>query len=150
VVELVVVDANGWFLPIRAGTDLQAEVGRLLPGAELRTTSSVLRELDELSARGVPNARLARELAGRVPVLRTQARGDAGVVEAGRSPGRWVLTADRELSDRLRGLGIPVLVPRDRDRLELRPAAPGEPAVPATVKNRPSLGGPSRSRRRGA
>jgi rRNA-processing protein FCF1 len=142
----VLVDTNGWLLPARSGLDLAAAVGDLLPEAELAVPRSVLAELDQLVQRGVPGASVGRSIADTVRVVPTRATGDAGVEEAARRPGRYVLTADRLLAARLRRQGVAVLVPRDRDRLELRRAEP-RATDSATVKNRGPLVRGGRRRR---
>ncbi|EQD31493.1 nucleotide-binding protein PInc, partial [mine drainage metagenome] len=80
----------------------------------------VLGELDRLVARGEGGAVLARTLAGRFPTVPGRGRGDSGVLDAARRLGAAVVTADERFQARLVAAGVPVLVPRDRTRLELR------------------------------
>jgi uncharacterized protein YaiI (UPF0178 family) len=113
-------------------------VERAVPGAELAVPGSVLTELDRLIARGVRVAGAARDHARRYRVIATERRGDAAVLSVAFSEGAIVLTADRELAQRLLAAGIPVLVPRDRTRLELL-LGRHAPRRAATVKKRVRL-----------
>ncbi|MCI4367491.1 MAG: DNA-binding protein [Thermoplasmata archaeon] len=130
----VLVDTNGWFLPARSGTDLFGEIERLLPGAEIRVPTPVLRELEGLASRRVEGASVALGLARRAVGLRCGGSGDDAVLSAATRSGDWVLTGDRRLSERLRAAGVSVIVPRDRTRLVAH-AAP--PEKRATARNSP-------------
>jgi len=90
--------------------------------------SSVRDELDRLVADGTPQATAARTMAERFPVVRARGRGDAAVLEAAVRRGAWVVTADRALAARLVAVGVTVLVPRDRHRLERVMGALAPPA----------------------
>ena len=147
-VRWVVIDANGWFLPVRSGTDLRAELERLVPGARTAVPDRILDELHRLRERGVSGASVAFELARKAVPIPTGTRGDDSVLEAAHRLQSCVLTADRALIGRALKGGLSVLVPRDRTRLQLR----RPPAVPrprrATVKNRAPLVGRTPVRRR--
>ena len=121
----MLLDTNALFLPVRSGFPLEAEIGRIVPGARIVVPASALRELDRLEARGTPQAAGARAFAARFEVVPARAEGDAGVLEATRREDATLVTADVELQGTARSVGISVLVPRDRHRLELhrdRPA----------------------------
>ncbi|HZY91909.1 MAG TPA: DNA-binding protein [Thermoplasmata archaeon] len=132
---LVLLDANALFLPFDEGIDVLREVARWRPGARVGVPSAVLDELAKLERRTVAHADLALRLALRLEVHRTAARGDDAVLELAVREGAAVVTADRELRDRLSAAGLTVLVPRDRSRLE--PYQRRKRA--ATVMNRPPL-----------
>jgi len=117
------VDANALMLPVRNQFPLEAEVDRLLPGSRLAVPSSVLDEIRELVHREVRGARSAAELARKFPVLPNSGKGDAAIVDSAVRERATVVTADRELANRLRARGLSVLIPRDRHRLELRRGA---------------------------
>jgi rRNA-processing protein FCF1 len=117
----VVLDTNILFLPVRNRFPLEAEIERLLPGAEPVVPASVVAELDRHITEEVPGAKAARALADRFPRLPSPGRGDDAIVRLATGRDLAVVTADRALRDRLVGLGIPVLVPRDRHHLELHP-----------------------------
>ena len=135
----MLLDTNATLLPFRTGIALDAEVERLVPGAEIAVPSSVLAELDRLAARGVRHAAAARELAARRRRVEAEGRGDRAVVAAATALGAAVLTADRELARALLARGVDVLVPRDRARLSLRLGAAGAaPAPPARRRRRPN------------
>jgi rRNA-processing protein FCF1 len=116
---LVLLDANAVFLPVRVGFPLDAEVGRLRPGAVLSLPASVVDELDRLVARGIPEAAAARALAARYPVVPAPGKGDDAVLRSAVRTRAWVVTADRALRERLTHRGVTVLSPRDRHRLEV-------------------------------
>jgi len=120
----VLLDANALLLPVRVQFPLESELQRIAPEARPKIPSSVVEELGRLADRGVRGARAAAELAQRFPVLKVEGRGDAAILEAAVDTRSWVVTADRALVERLRDRGVNVLVPRDRHRLELRPARP--------------------------
>lgn len=115
---LVLVDTNALFLPFVTGTDLAAEVARWHEGARLAVPSPVRRELERLTRDGVPHAALAARLAATLPPVDAPGRGDAGILALAVRLRAAVVTADRELRDRLAAEGLTVLVPRDRGRLE--------------------------------
>ena len=96
--------------------DLEGEIRRWEEGT-IVVPASVIVELDELAARDVPSAQLARELAGRFPTIRAPGRGDAAIVALATRSGDVVVTADRGLRDELARRGVRVLIPRDRSRL---------------------------------
>jgi rRNA-processing protein FCF1 len=108
-------------------------VGRLVPGARLVVPASAVRELDRLVERRSPGAVTARALADRYAIVATRSEGDDAVAEVARRKRAWVVTADRALQSRLTSLGVGVLAPRDRHRLEARlPVAVSAPATSRT------------------
>ncbi len=143
--RLVLLDTNALLLPFTAGIDLRAEVRRWDAAAVVAVPTGARGELDRLVARGVRFAVAARALAASFPELPTDRRGDAGLLELARERGAAVVTADRGLGRRLRAAGVPVLTPRDRNRLTALGPRPGpkrpvRSAGRATVKKRPRLG----------
>ena len=135
------LDTNALLLPIRSHFPLEAEVDRLYPGAELAVPSSAFEELERLRARGISGAPAALKLALRYPAVPVEGRGDAAILAIAVRDRALVVTADRALAGRLQRAGLPVLVPRDRSRLELRPARrPSRaPAVRKPVRRRQRL-----------
>jgi rRNA-processing protein FCF1 len=97
-----------------------------------------------LVAGGAPGAAGARALADKFSEVSTLLEGDDAVLEVAVRDHALVVTADRDLSERLRAQGVTVLAPRDRHRLEVRP---GDPARPARAT--PGARSPSKSPRRG-
>ena len=144
----MLLDTNALFLPIRSGFPLEAEIDRLFPGARVLVADSGVRELDRLVDRSTPGAAAARSLAERFVRTVAASEGDEAVVEVAVREGAIVVTADRELQTRLGRRGIPVLAPRDRHRLELRPGR-SRPAVQRDARARRSRNSPRRSRSRG-
>jgi rRNA-processing protein FCF1 len=127
------------FWPFTHGVRFATELQRLFPGGtRLLVPSSASEELGRLERRGVEGARLARSLADTLPTLPVDGRGDAAIFAAAVAHDAVVATADRGLAERLRSAGRPVLVPRDRSRLELLAPRPRR-AARATVKARAPL-----------
>ncbi len=106
---------------------LEAEIERLVGPARIAVPASVLRELDGLLQRGIPEAGLARALAGRFASIDSTGAGDNAILELAVERRAFVVTSDRALSDRLANAGLDVLMPRDRDRL-VRRAGRSRPA----------------------
>lgn len=114
---LVLVDTNMFLLAIRDTFQIEKRILDVIPGAEIRVPSSVIRELGRLEVRGVPNARAASKLATRFAVLETDLEGDAAMETLGRELKGWVVTLDGELKERLEKSGVGVLYPRGRGGL---------------------------------
>lgn len=123
----VFLDANALFLPFVGHTDLPREIGRHVDHPKIWVPHSVLTELQGLAMRGEPHAAEALALAARFPVAPNRGTGDAAILGLV-APGDAVVTADRELQRRLVALGVDVLVPRDRTRLERWRGDPPRPA----------------------
>ncbi len=130
---MVVLDTNATFLPFRERFPLEAEVGRLVPGAELVVPAAVVAELDRLSERDAPFARAALAFVRRLRTVASDGRGDDAVLDAARRLRAPVVTADRTLGERLRAEGLEVLAPRDRSRLDARSGG-GRPRTAARRK----------------
>ena len=125
----MLVDTNAAFLPFRTGLELRREVERWLPGAELAVPTVVHAELERLVVRGAPLAAAAQAFASSLRSVRTTGRGDPAIVAVAGRLRATVLTADRALAERLRRVGVAVLVPRDRARLELKLPRRGGPGA---------------------
>ncbi len=92
--------------------------------ARIAVPSSVLREIDVLLRRRIPEAALARALARRYASIDSLGSGDDAILQLAVERRAYVVTADRGLSDRLVNAGCDVLMPRDRDRLVRRAGRP--------------------------
>ena len=137
---LLLLDANILLRAARPGFRWQPEAERLLGALHVAVPSSVLLEVDQLAARGVSGARAASAIARTFPSVPGPGEGDDAIVALAVRVQATVLTADRRLARRLNEAGLDALVPRDRTRLELRPALPvgaSGSSARATVKKRP-------------
>jgi rRNA-processing protein FCF1 len=129
----VLLDTNSLFLPVRSRFPLEAEVERCCPGAELAVLSTTVAELGRLVRDGVAGSAAAQEYAGRFPVVAASGRGDDAVVAAAVARAAAVVTADRNLADRLVARQVTVLVPRDRHRLHALAGRPARRRNPARI-----------------
>jgi uncharacterized protein len=143
----VLLDTNALFLPIRVGFPLEAEVHRLVPGARLVVAASGVRELDGLVEGAAPGASGARALAAKFDRVPSTGAGDDAVLEVAVREHAVVVTADRALQERLRQRQITVLAPRDRHRLEVRPAHPANEPRRRRPTSAPEKSPPRTSRR---
>lgn len=114
---LVLLDANALVQWAHRTDSLREEIDRLAGPAEVAVPAPVIRELDRLIERGVPDAVLARTLAGRFAQIDHPGRGDDAIVDLAVARRAIVVTADRELAERLFAAGRDVLMSRDRTRL---------------------------------
>jgi len=65
-------------------------------------------------------AKAAMEFVEGLKVINCQGkRGDAAIIEVARKTGAIVATTDKELRERLRDLGVPVIYPRKDKRAEI-------------------------------
>jgi uncharacterized protein len=114
----VLLDTNAVLLPFARHFPLEAEIERLVGPSRIEIPYSVVRELEALAARGVRGAQPSLEWTRRFPRRATRGHGDDALVQAARPSRDWVVTADRELQQRLTARGVSTLIPRDRHRLE--------------------------------
>lgn len=114
---VVLLDTNSLLWPFTGSLRLEEEVHRWIEGADIVVPSSVLRELETLSARGVAGAKGALRLARRFRIILTDLEGDAALETLAGDLRAWVVTGDRELRTRLEARGTGVLFPKGERRL---------------------------------
>lgn len=114
---LVLLDTNALLLPFTRHFPLVEEVFRLIEGADIRVPDSVLRELGKLRSSNLMEARAALQFAKRFTIIPTDLDGDAAMETLAKEMGAWVVTADRELRERLESQGLGVLFPRGQRKL---------------------------------
>ena len=139
---VLLLDTNILLRSARPGFRWEGEADRLVGGFRAQVPSIVMAELDRLISRGVVGSRAAREIARRFPTAHGAGRGDDAILALAVRRKATVLTADRALAGRLTEAGIDVLIPRDRNRLELRRGdrtVAGLAPPRATVKKRAPL-----------
>jgi rRNA-processing protein FCF1 len=129
----VVLDTNFLTVPSEFGVDIFAETERLLEGRiDFVVLDSVLRELDikASEAKGAIEARkfrVARDLANRCRLIETtDSKGeksvDESLLEYTESVRGVLATNDRDLRQKARSLGLPVLILRAKKKLSLEGA----------------------------
>ncbi len=115
-----VLDTNALLLPFTDGTDLEAELVRILGAARLVVPSSVVDELNGLAdGQGKPAqaAGAALRFLARCRVEPTGLPGDDGLLEIARRLGAVVVTNDRAVQQEARRSGLAVVASRGTDRL---------------------------------
>lgn len=112
-VAKVVLDTNALLLPFESGVRIEPELERLLGPYEAIVPESVLQELaiiaSEAKGQRAANARLALTLAARFAYRRTEARGDAAVLNVARQEGAYLFTNDRGLLKQALAVGLGVV-----------------------------------------
>ncbi len=123
----VSVDTSALMLPVELDIRLFEELQRLLGDFDPIVSSSVLDELESLSAEGGQTGRAARvglALAGEhcEPIETEQPVADDAVLAlASDGLAGYLVTADRELATRARAAGITTITPRGRRQLAIEP-----------------------------
>ncbi|PSQ16840.1 twitching motility protein PilT [Halobacteriales archaeon QS_8_69_26] len=120
--DRVALDTSALMMPVECGVRLFEELDRLVPAADPVVPSSVVAELDALSKGGGEEADAAsvgRDLVERCSVVESGAGyADDAIVElAGDGRVDYVATNDRDLADRVRSRGVPVIGLRGRNKL---------------------------------
>jgi rRNA-processing protein FCF1 len=121
-VRALVLDANGLLMPFQFHINIDSEIKRLLGDVRVLVPSSVLGELERM---GTKESKAALALAARYEAADTLLSGDDAVIDVAERHSAAVLTNDRELIRRLRGLSIPVLRLRSERFLVLMGCAEG-------------------------
>jgi len=105
-VKALVLDANALLMPFQFRMNLDKEISRLLGEIRVVVPSSVVDEISRLQTR---EAKAALALAGKYEVVETELAGDDGVLDVAVRNEAAVVTNDRELMSRLKGVGLPVV-----------------------------------------
>lgn len=115
-----VLDTNALLLPFTDGTDLEAELTRLLGAVRLVVPSSVvdeLRGLAEGAGRPAQAAGAALRFLERCRVEPTGLPGDDGLLDTARRIGGVVVSNDRAVQQEARRSGLAVVASRGSGRL---------------------------------
>lgn len=116
-VNEVVVDTNALMLPFQSRLRIEDELLRLLGSYEIIVPSSVINELKRL-AKGNQDAMAALNYSKKFRVVETDMKGDDSIIDMALKIKAIVLTNDKLLIERLKGMGIRVIRPRGERRLE--------------------------------
>jgi len=114
-IKCVVLDSNALLMPFQFKVNVESEITRLLGNVEIIVPSCVIDELTKLK---VPEAKAARKYSERFSIVRSQAKGDSGVIEVAKARHGAVVTNDQELIKILRKLSIPAIRMRERQHLD--------------------------------
>ncbi len=113
----VLLDTNMILTPFEMNIDLLAEIQRIIPGKlELITLEPVIRELKK--KKGGVGLKLIDAL--KIDVIPSIGRADDAIYEfARKNKDVIVATNDDELKRRLRSAGVPVIIVRGKQKLDL-------------------------------
>lgn len=114
----VILDANAIIYACLQHIDLENAIPSSLGAYTIFVPGSVTEELSRLGEKS-PDARLALAYSRKFKSIRTTLPGDDGVIEAASPPGSVIVTSDRELIRRTRGLGIGILTIRGGRTLDM-------------------------------
>ncbi len=123
----VAVDTSALMLPVELDIRLFEELERLLGAVTPLVPALVLAELEHLESDGGRPGTAARVgvslIEERCTVVETEANeADDAVLELARTgQAAYVVTADRELAERVRAAQRPVITPRGRRQLAIQP-----------------------------
>ncbi|MGA2785849.1 MAG: PIN domain-containing protein [Candidatus Bathyarchaeia archaeon] len=123
----VILDSNFLMIPFQFHIDIFQEIEYLLQKkVDFIVPSAVKQELTSISARGgegSSEASLALQLASRCRVvevsLQPEETVDDAIVKAAQKLSAVVATNDIELKKKLRGMLVPVVIMRDKSKLEI-------------------------------
>ncbi len=121
----VIIDSNALFVPLKFKVDIFEELKALVNcNLEFVLLSPVKRELEVLTAGGLPKARreaqYALRLADKCTLVVVEDHGEAVddvIVRVAKSWNVPVFTNDRVLKKRLRDISVPVIYLRQKSRL---------------------------------
>jgi len=99
----VLLDTNALLMPFEIKINIDLELKRLLGECEILVPGPVL---GELKRSGSKHAKAALTLARKYPIAETSVQGDEGILHLAQELDALVLTNDKELRSRLRGMGI--------------------------------------------
>jgi rRNA-processing protein FCF1 len=120
-IEAVILDVNALMSPFQTAINLDIELSKVLPDRVPIVPTSVIRELEMLKKKGNDwRIKAALELASKYDWVDIKGRGDAPIFNLALKK-RWpVVTMDRRLRKKLLERGIPVVLLREKGRMELK------------------------------
>lgn len=107
----IILDANALMMPFQFNINLDSELDRLVGDQEVFVPSSVMDELSEIGTEE------AIKLAKKYDTISVQKSGDDGVIEAVEELDSYLVTNDKELRDRVKKKGYPVIYLRSGSHL---------------------------------
>lgn len=110
----VILDTNALLMPFEIKLNLDLEVRRLLGDVHFIVPGPIIGELKNLDHK---YASVALKLARKYEIIQTESKGDDSVIELALAVGAFVLTNDRELRNKLRMKGVPMIYLRSGTHL---------------------------------
>lgn len=120
----VILDTNALMIPYQSGINIEKEINRLLGMCRIIVPSSVVEEMEYLAQQDGTVGRAAKVGLSIIKkrefrLMETEYEGDDGVLETALKMDGAVVTNDRELKQRAKEMGLPIVFPRGENRLEV-------------------------------
>lgn len=116
--QRVVLDTNFLLLPFQYRIDLEEEIEKLVPGADVFVPRAVISELQAQRQGGSRLGGAALEFARRFKVIETTRKGDEALIGLARK-GYIVATNDKLLKEKIRRMEKPVIFLRQKKFLAM-------------------------------
>jgi hypothetical protein len=110
----VILDTNALLMPFEMKINLDLAVRDVLGDVRFIVPGPIIGELKHLKNK---YSKVALSLARRYDIIPTEASGDASIIELAEKTGAFVLTNDRELRNKLRERGVPLIYLRSGNHL---------------------------------
>lgn len=110
----VILDTNALLMPFEIKINLDLAVRNVLGDVHFIVPGPIIGELKRLKNK---YSSVALELARRYDIVQTESSGDASIIELALSTGAYVLTNDKDLRDKLRLKGVPLIYLRSGTHL---------------------------------
>ena len=110
----VILDTNALLMPFEIRMNLDLAVRNVLGDVHFIVPGPIIGELKRLKNK---YASVALDLARRYEIVQTESSGDAAIIELALSTGAYVLTNDKDLRDKLRMKGVPLIYLRSGTHL---------------------------------
>ena len=120
----VVLDTNALLTPYQLGINIEKELNRLLGICRIIVPTSVIKEAEKLALLDGSVGRAAKLGLSIVrkkdyQIIETTYDGDDGVIDVAIKTNAAVVTNDKELKEKVKELGLPVIYVREESKLEI-------------------------------
>ena len=112
----VFMDTNMLTLRQQFGIDVFEEAKRLVPNAQFKTTTSVIKELEKIGMHGMASKIIK---INKVKIVKTQGNTDAALLREAIKEKGVLCTNDKALKRKSLEKGTPVIIMRSKKKLEL-------------------------------
>ena len=115
----VLIDTNAFAIPYQFKIDIIEEIKRLVPGAQLATLESVVKELKNLEDKRASKMAMDLIEINKIEIIDESGYADAALLAYAQSNDAIVFTNDRELKKSCQKMGVPVMYMRKKKHLEI-------------------------------